>query len=240
MNYKRIYAQFIDDRKARNVPHGYSEKHHILPKSLGGTDSPENLIRLTPEDHYFAHLLLAKIHGGDQWASVKCMAVMANDLTKYRKVFASRYMVGVARRKSAAAQSKRIAGVPRPDRQKIATLFNVDGRSETGSLSELVALTGLNLASISRICKGRQGQSHCGWFVSASSMRQAKDRKSALGSQAVALIAGQNKKMVRRIDCGTVYRSVTEASKANATCNGNIARAIRKGMRAGGSNWAYA
>lgn len=33
--------------------------HHILPKCMGGVDSDCNLIKLSPEDHYNAHLILA-------------------------------------------------------------------------------------------------------------------------------------------------------------------------------------
>lgn len=65
MDYKRIYADFIKDRRAKEGRlEGYVERHHIVPRSLGGSDDPDNLINLTFEDHYFAHLLLARIHGG--------------------------------------------------------------------------------------------------------------------------------------------------------------------------------
>lgn len=43
---------------------GYSEKHHIVPKSLGGDDNQSNLVILTPREHFIAHLLLAKIYKG--------------------------------------------------------------------------------------------------------------------------------------------------------------------------------
>lgn len=33
------------------------EKHHILPKSLGGTDESSNIMKLTPRQHILAHLL---------------------------------------------------------------------------------------------------------------------------------------------------------------------------------------
>lgn len=36
------------------------EKHHIQPRSLGGSDSHENLVVLAPREHYIAHLLLCK------------------------------------------------------------------------------------------------------------------------------------------------------------------------------------
>lgn len=77
MNYPRIYQAFIADRRSREdvtlLLESYTEKHHILPRALGGGDEPANLIRLIPEDHFFAHLLLAKIHGGKHWLAVVLM-----------------------------------------------------------------------------------------------------------------------------------------------------------------------
>lgn len=40
----------------------YGEVHHIIPKSEGGDNSQENLVRLSAREHYIAHLLLAKIY----------------------------------------------------------------------------------------------------------------------------------------------------------------------------------
>jgi ribosomal protein S27AE len=37
--------------------------HHILPKHMGGTDEPENLIELTVEEHAEAHRILYEEHG---------------------------------------------------------------------------------------------------------------------------------------------------------------------------------
>lgn len=37
--------------------------HHIIPKHLGGTDDPENLIELTVEQHAEAHKILYEQHG---------------------------------------------------------------------------------------------------------------------------------------------------------------------------------
>jgi len=48
-------------RKA-NPATGYVEKHHIIPKSLGGTNNPSNLVVLTGREHWVAHLLLWKIN----------------------------------------------------------------------------------------------------------------------------------------------------------------------------------
>ena len=42
----------------------YTEKHHIIPRSMGGKDTKENLVVLTAREHYIAHLLLTKITKG--------------------------------------------------------------------------------------------------------------------------------------------------------------------------------
>jgi hypothetical protein len=40
---------------------GYVEKHHIIPKCMGGLDELSNLVALTPEEHFVAHQLLVKM-----------------------------------------------------------------------------------------------------------------------------------------------------------------------------------
>ena len=37
--------------------------HHIIPKHIGGSDDPSNLIELTIEEHAEAHRLLYEQHG---------------------------------------------------------------------------------------------------------------------------------------------------------------------------------
>jgi hypothetical protein len=74
MDYRKIYEDFISSRRGMGEPAGYSERHHIKPRSLGGLDEPENLIRLSARDHYFAHCCLAKIYGGEMWAALHLMA----------------------------------------------------------------------------------------------------------------------------------------------------------------------
>lgn len=98
MNYENIYAQFIEDRKLKETYiTGYSEKHHVIPRSVDGVDHKNNIIKLTPEDHYFAHLLLAKIYNtGGLWLAV---IMMSGWNKKYLPNSKPRAMYGIARRK---------------------------------------------------------------------------------------------------------------------------------------------
>lgn len=60
--YTKWYNNLIKSRKIR-IPDklDYYEIHHIIPKCMGGSDSQENLVKLTAKEHYIAHLLLTEM-----------------------------------------------------------------------------------------------------------------------------------------------------------------------------------
>ena len=71
MNYKKIYFQIIKNRinnplpldeLGRSYSYTYSEIHHIIPHSFGGSDNPNNLVRLTAREHFIVHFLLYKMY----------------------------------------------------------------------------------------------------------------------------------------------------------------------------------
>ena len=55
------YERFIEFNRTRDQGK-YVHRHHIIPKSMGGTDDESNLITLSWLTHYYAHYLLAKEH----------------------------------------------------------------------------------------------------------------------------------------------------------------------------------
>ena len=108
MNYQKIYDELIVKCRARQQVDGYKERHHIIPKSLNGTDNPSNLVDLTAREHFIAHFLLAKIHGGNQWLSINRMR--GND-----GFYVNSRLYEVARREIAKATSLRFKGVAKSD-----------------------------------------------------------------------------------------------------------------------------
>lgn len=115
MDYQRIYIEFIADRKRRAASLvGYSEKHHILPRCLGGGEQSENIVRLTAGDHFFAHLLLAKIHGGPLWYAINALIAgqrIGDRKADRRFMLRARRYYEQARKGFAEAHSAKMKGV---------------------------------------------------------------------------------------------------------------------------------
>ena len=84
MNYQWHYDQLMITRKTRIPEKGkYYERHHILPRSMGGDNSPENLVTLTAREHFLAHWLLWRIHRNNEMArAFWCMSHFKNNKTQ--------------------------------------------------------------------------------------------------------------------------------------------------------------
>jgi hypothetical protein len=60
------YYNFIEECRMKQYDSlTLKHKHHIIPRHMGGIDSEENLIVLSVEDHYTAHMLLANSFSKD-------------------------------------------------------------------------------------------------------------------------------------------------------------------------------
>lgn len=55
--YSNWYNTIIESAKSRELSKPY-DRHHIIPKSLGGSNDPNNIVRLTPREHFICHRLL--------------------------------------------------------------------------------------------------------------------------------------------------------------------------------------
>lgn len=63
--YSNLYFLITSNAKQRSVD-GYTESHHIIPQSMGGSNDKENLVELTAREHFICHWLLIKMTEGEE------------------------------------------------------------------------------------------------------------------------------------------------------------------------------
>jgi hypothetical protein len=83
--YYNWYHAIINNRKKKSADiNEYQEIHHILPRSIGGSNDLENLIALSSREHFVCHYLLTKMYpvGTCEWYKMQhafmMMAASAN------------------------------------------------------------------------------------------------------------------------------------------------------------------
>ena len=59
--YTKCYYRIIEAAQCKTKDLFIGERHHIIPKSLGGTNKKTNIVKLTPREHYICHLLLTRM-----------------------------------------------------------------------------------------------------------------------------------------------------------------------------------
>lgn len=85
--YTTWYWSIVNRAANRNLPDTvYSERHHIIPKSLGGNDNSSNIATLTAREHFICHYLLTKmvVSIRDLHKMVRAFCMMMSDSTGRR------------------------------------------------------------------------------------------------------------------------------------------------------------
>jgi len=94
MNKYTLWYNEITKRAQTRVIDGYTEKHHIQPRSLGGSNDKDNLVDLTAREHFICHWLLTKIYTGE----AKSKMIYALNGMKRSNTFAQRYETKITAR----------------------------------------------------------------------------------------------------------------------------------------------
>lgn len=110
--YTRIYYSIVDNaqqqtRKKLKRDHPdyiYYDKHHIIPKSLGGNNEKLNLVLLTGQEHFICHWLLTKMTANNH----KHKMIYALSMMRCNNRLQGRYSTGITSRVYASLKGKRI------------------------------------------------------------------------------------------------------------------------------------
>jgi hypothetical protein len=94
MNYKLIHDSIINRAKSRVLPKEvYTERHHIIPRCMGGSDDKSNLVDLTAKEHFIVHKLLVGIYpdSNELVNAIWCMSNLNNSMGRNYRVGAMEY-----------------------------------------------------------------------------------------------------------------------------------------------------
>lgn len=105
--YRHWYRALIEHaRKNPPGPGVYSEKHHALPRCMGGSDKKANIVRLTAKQHIVAHDLLARAYG-HRW---KRLWIAAGLMHRTRDARVPLRVAATTREEAREAHSKALRG----------------------------------------------------------------------------------------------------------------------------------
>lgn len=114
--YRKWYFTIIHkaSQQKRSRKQGYFEKHHIVPKSLGGSNEKENLVLLTAREHFVCHLLLTHMCSGKDKDRMVFACLKLSGGTWYLPEGTIRSRTYERIKKHAAiVSSKRMKGIPK-------------------------------------------------------------------------------------------------------------------------------
>ena len=114
MNYTNLYNQLLDKYGSIEKDKSktdYRERHHILPKSMGGSNDKNNLVYLPARVHFICHRILCKIYPDSHKLKFAFWAMsnqLYGDVTREYKV--TSYIYNIAKIEFSKANSKLHSG----------------------------------------------------------------------------------------------------------------------------------
>ena len=127
MRWQLVFERLVDKARKRKTPPVY-ERHHVIPKCMGGSENPDNLVCLTPKEHFLAHKLLVRMYPKNRgvWFALIAMG----RLTDFKsRIFSSEREKARQMRRgfeySAASREKMSDSAKRrgPQKNSVATQF---------------------------------------------------------------------------------------------------------------------
>ena len=228
MNYQRIYDQIIDRARGRKLE-SYKERHHVIPKCLGGSNGSSNLVELTAREHFLCHHMLTKIHLGNNKIFFAFWA-MCNLKTKQqeRYVPSSKLYEEVKKTRSTlhSINLKRFHKTPEGIKIRKEAVAKVD---QVAKIKKTIANTDFVKRTANTDWKAR----------TVNFNYEAK-----VSNTDYEVIAAKNMKAVNQYSKEGVFvkewQSIKEASKAVNTSASNISSCIKgREKSAGGFVWKY-
>lgn len=258
MNYQKIYNSIINNAQSLNRKRNKKvlfEKHHIIPKSLGGSNEKSNLVLLTPKEHYICHRLLVEIYKGTNQENKMYYAMwcMINGLGNQKRHATSSRIYNNLKIKLTEIRSK-----DRYDNRKTIEQYDQKGNyiqkfDSPKTAAKLLGISNTSIENCAREESETAGGFNWKYTNSNKTIKSIKYKKSGVKKGNIPW--NKNK----RIEPGTIkvvykkveqytkngvfikeYERVDLASKSTGISRSSIENCcLSKSKTAGGFNWKY-
>jgi len=177
MNYAANYERLIARARGRELS-GYREKHHVVPRCMGGGNEAGNIVELTGEEHYVAHQLLVKMYPASRHLS-HAAALMATRCTGNK-------LYGWIKRRMAhemRGNKRGLGNKPSPEACEKLRARSIGNKYGLGKIPSLETRAKLSAANLGKVLtaehRKKLSESHIG--KKASLETRAKLSKSLSG-----------------------------------------------------------
>ena len=239
--YTRCYFNLIEKRRTINFT-GYGEKHHVVPRSLGGNNEASNIVKLTAREHAICHLLLMRMTEGKAKIS---MIYAANMMLRLKGKISSRSYEKVKKEfsnvrrgiKLSDETKRRIADAQRGTKRTEETKFKMSvshkgyRHSAEAKLQMRLSHTGV---SLSEETKAKMSQSRTG--VKHSDERKLAMSEARMGfkfedeSKEKMSKAAKNRQKFACKFCGLLTTSSNITRWHNEKCKSQVGSYGRAGL----------
>ncbi len=233
------YYKIIEEANVKGRIKGdeYYEKHHIIPKSLGGSNDESNLVLLIPEEHYECHYLLTDMVEGEARAK---MIFGWNIINSTRGINGEKMLGSKKYGELRRTLAKLMTGVNSVFAKEVYQLNKDTGKiiKKFGSVGDAKRETGLK--TISDCCRGNYV--HAGDYL----WIYANEYNDSKALELVKAYKNGKIKNIYKLDIKTglilkEYSNTTTAAKDIGVNQCNIAQCCRGYIKsAGGYLWIYA
>lgn len=222
--YRNIYIRLITRCKQMTSEElsGYNEKHHILPKCMGGGNNKENLIKLPIRYHIMAHIILVEAYPENYKLRYSMNMMLFSNKPKINEVVRAHFSTRtIARERELCIINKKgenhpVYGKYRTEEEKELTREKFRG-SKNARSREVISPDGKIYGSIveasigsnipyDTLAKWLSGEikDNRGWIYRKGSKLDFSNRSSEKSS----------KKIINSLD-GVIYNSIKEACIIN-------------------------
>jgi hypothetical protein len=189
MNYVKIYNQIINRAITRSIDNMYYENHHIVPKCMGGSDSKDNLVKLTAREHFICHWLLFKQYRTSKLAHAWFMMYMSSD---NQSRYSSKHYE-YARKAHSQAVSIQMTGKGNP----------FYGKYHTKEVIEKIKETNRNHIKSQEVINN--------WVLKVAKLPKSLEHRNKIGRKGLTMLQNIHTKEIIRVpisDVGSIYNKL--------------------------------